>query len=429
VRRLLQSKYWIYALFLLLTYIPPAPKEIGWREAVYILLFSSAFLLWLGRGLLRGKVSLHPSLCTWAILSFLWICVWSYPVAMGNGVELKKWLRGVAPFLNLAIYFVVVDEFRKKDVEILLKVLIISAALFAYGTLMVYFVKEKLWIPKYYPGFGAYFVWRVTRIYSPSTISYPVWGVVICFLLSLFSRGWKRLGLFFLALFMLLAVVVTYSRSMLLALLIGASVAVLWITREGRWKAIRLGKGTILLFILSLLFLLFVGLKTGTLTIAVERIGAAVKAAFGRRSVVADYNISSRLQEWRMGLKLFLESPFWGKGLGFPFWILLDAGFPGYPLFKWFKVSYVHNFFLYFLTFTGILGTVPYLLLLFGGFWEFSRIWRREEILPLSFGIILTVTVAYSLFFAEYRLNTYNLLLGATLGALVRLRKGDNGMG
>ena len=138
-----------------------------------------------------------------------------------------------------------------------------------------------------------------------------------------------------------------------------------------------------------------------------------------------DPNVLTRLEEYRIALGFFYAHPITGAGLGVQHQIAFATS-TGENLVQ--QVGYVHNWAFYFLMVGGMVGalaygailSVPSLVLALKLFLrrnnvpeeEAERNWMIFNALWVGF---LTIGL-YALFFAVFRLITFNLVLAAGLG-------------
>jgi O-antigen ligase len=126
-----------------------------------------------------------------------------------------------------------------------------------------------------------------------------------------------------------------------------------------------------------------------------------------------DVNVTTRIEEYRIAWKMFLEHPIFGNGLGVKHEISFATSF-GNVLTQ--KVGYIHNWPLYFLMVGGVVGFALYSYLLFIPlFKNASRHDSHDVIYRTLFVGLLTLSI-YGLFFAVFRLITFNLLLAVAWG-------------
>ena len=137
-------------------------------------------------------------------------------------------------------------------------------------------------------------------------------------------------------------------------------------------------------------------------------------------AVMADDTVSSvttRVEEYRIAWERFMQSPVLGNGLGGKHAIQFHA--PG----GWVQqhVAYIHNWPFYFLMTTGVAGFLAYAWVLLAPVFVRPRAGSRWHLaLTVLRAAILTMAL-YGLFFAVFRLITFNLLLAAAWGVILAM--------
>ncbi|WP_430513858.1 O-antigen ligase family protein [Pannonibacter phragmitetus] len=138
-----------------------------------------------------------------------------------------------------------------------------------------------------------------------------------------------------------------------------------------------------------------------------------------------DVNVMTRIEEYRIALDLFHAQPVTGAGLGIRHEIVFETA-RGEKLIQ--NVGYVHNWVFYFLMVGGLIGTALYGALMTVPptmvgirLWLARKMPDRERFseMVLMFNAVwvgLLTMGLYSLFFAVFRLISYNLLMAAGLG-------------
>lgn len=128
---------------------------------------------------------------------------------------------------------------------------------------------------------------------------------------------------------------------------------------------------------------------------------------------VKDFNISSRMEEYKIAWDMFLSHPILGNGLGIKHqmsWETTDGVF----LTK--QVGYVHNWIFYMLMVGGLAGFIIYSLVLVSPVLYKSASIKTEPMhWTLIRACILTMAL-YATFFAVFRLITFNLLIAVAWG-------------
>lgn len=127
-----------------------------------------------------------------------------------------------------------------------------------------------------------------------------------------------------------------------------------------------------------------------------------------------DFNVGSRLEEYLVAWDIFKSNPLLGGGLGVRHDMRWETA-EGESLYQ--SVSYVHNWIFYTLMVGGILGLIVYGFMLLGPILiQLDSLLTDDVMLVIRTGL-LTMAI-YGLFFAVFRLITFNMLLAAVWGYL-----------
>lgn len=433
--------------------IEPTPTVVGWRELGFasVLAVSGAAALWRARGAI-----LPPADRRWAAVAAALLAL-NLASALWHGVRPGDWLRGLAPFVFLLVALPVRLEmladaaFAPRWREAALA----TAALFAGHVVQVY-VGERLWLPASWTfeqgawvpaipeiaraqGREVYeFAIRVTQRLQQATDALLPLGIVWGTWLTVHARrrGACVLGTG-LAMLATVAVVLTYTRSMLLAALAVVGPLLGLALRRGQgWRVLLVGvvilaaaAGTIRGFDLEAIYLnRFYQMKEQ----AVATLNEADGAPGGKRGdpdglsadaaglvTAKDANITARLDEYRIAWELFLASPLLGQGLGARHAIHYAAGL-GEVIEV--QVGYVHNWVMYMLMTGGVVGLFAYLAVLAGPALAALR-GSAQTGSDLDFVLATVATLGlYGLFFAVFRLIPFNLVLGGLWGLMLAAR-------
>jgi len=421
--------------------IAPTPVSMGWPELAFASLAACSGIaaLWQQRAAI-------PPRALWIALGITVLLLINLLVARHHDVPVGDWLRGLIPFLFL-LYAVPVWLIARAEAAFSPTwklAALISAALFG-GRVVAVYVLGHMWEPTHYlyqdgnwiplaPEQVAaagervhFFFLRVTLVLQQSTdvllplgIAWGVWTV-----LWAKGRGTRYLGLA-LAVTATIAVVLTYTRSMLLAA--GAVVGVLLLAAMARGHLLR---ATVVGVVLgATVAVTIAGFGLGPIYLnrlyqfdkQMEQMaqmaqggGLFGSGAAGAVEAPADANISSRLEEYLIAWDMFRQSPVLGQGLGIKHDIRFDAGH-GRVLEQ--RVGYVHNWVMYMLMTGGLVGLAAYLVVLFG---PTVLAWQRG-LSQAQQGMVLTTLACmavYGLFFAVFRLIPFNLVLGGVWGLVL----------
>jgi O-antigen ligase len=137
-------------------------------------------------------------------------------------------------------------------------------------------------------------------------------------------------------------------------------------------------------------------------------------AAFTSPAIsIVDINVTTRMQEYKIAWDLFLESPILGNGLGIKHEMSWETS-KGELLRQ--SVGYVHNWPLYMLMVGGLVGLLSYLLVLIKPLFLGISAWKVGSEGRIVVSMAVLAMIIYGLFFAVFRLITFNLLLAVAWG-------------
>lgn len=416
----------------LLYMLHPTPTELSWRE----LGFATVLAVSGSAALIRARNLLIPMLRNIRVPAFLatiWLAL-NFATALNHGVKPAEWLRGALPFLFL-LYGIPV-WFQAKTYDDFARLwrfsVGITAALFAWHVIQVY-ISEELWVPHTYIfeqgqwtqmareeaerlGKPVYeYTLRVTLLLQQATsVLLPlgaIWGGWAMLMQQ--KRVERGLGLA-LAVLSTIAMVLTYTRSMLLVagLVNGGLMLLAWRRRE-LLRAIALAAAlgssagaTILVFNLESIYL-------NRIYMMAQETKAMAQET--KAMTVRDANITSRIEEYKIAWNMFSDSPIVGQGLGVKHAISFETS---QGEFLEMRVGYVHNWIMYMLMVGGLTGILMYSAMLFvPAYLSWKQIADRQ----LAILAIVTVVgmTAYALFFAAFRLIPFNLVLGGLWGLVL----------
>lgn len=237
--------------------INPTPTTVGWREFGFAITISTAGLssIWHHRLMLAG---LPRSAYVWMSVVVGWF-VLNFLTALWSGVSVADWVRGAAPFVFLGYLLPVWLEAKSNLAfeHAWRWAAGIAAALFSWHVLQVY-VGEQLWKPATYIfDNGAWvsmgyaeaqalgkqifeFAIRVTQRLQQATDTLLCLGVVWGAWASLWlNNGLQRMLGLGLSVLSTTAIVLTYTRSMLLSsLLVTLALMLVAVWRGGRARRV-----------------------------------------------------------------------------------------------------------------------------------------------------------------------------------------------
>lgn len=418
----------LLALFPLAFAMRPAPPAIGAPEAVFAL-FTLAALLRSGSELFvsagwRGVASTYalPVLVA-GLLSGI-----NLAVAVFQGVSLADWLRGLIPFVFLILALPLVQILRGRPER--LRWLAIAMALLALlmaGNVILVYISESLHRPVWmivedgvvkkitesmlamHPDAEGPFWERVTMLVPQATNALFPAGLAMAVVVAVrASSRMLTMGSTGLALVLLVAILMTQTRSMLLVVLTSITLFAVVVAMYWRSRLIRFAA------------LLGIFIAAGWSMSQITGLDDVWSDRMSRLVVAAneDSNITSRIEELRIAWAKFLDHPVLGNGLGAKH-TMRSVSLQG-VLEQ--QVAYVHNWPAYFLMATGGVGFLVYCGILMGPVFLGVSGMRHEPIAQTAVRVgVLTLSI-YGLFFAVFRLIDFNLILALAWAVMLAKR-------
>ncbi|MEF8730760.1 MAG: O-antigen ligase family protein [Candidatus Accumulibacter meliphilus] len=437
--------------------IHPTPTEPGWREFgfVIVLAIGGSASLWQKRSVLPG----FAREVWWVILGAGTVLGANIATAASHGVPTSDWMRGAIPFVFVLSLIPVFLEARSNEVfkAAWLWAAIVTAGLFSWHVVS-YFVSEQLWNPYSYtfdngtwtrldgntlkttvaPVFE--FKARVTQLVQQATDAFLPLGYVWGVWLVLWGRSQViRSAGFALVILSIVAMILTYTRSMLLAAWAVGGLLMLFAAFAGAWRKVVIAalitvftaSATVAVFDLEDVYLNRIFLLRQALNAVTEKqaTSSGQEAPHEERggqagvlpgNTVNDANVNSRMEEYQTAWSMFLESPILGQGLGIRHTISFETGH-GEMLTV--SVGYVHNWIFYVLMVGGGVGLLAYSLILFGPAVLVFRSLADDREQALAIIATVIALALYACFFAVFRLISFNLLLGGLWGLALAMRQ------
>ncbi len=246
------------------------------------------------------------------------------------------------------------------------------------------------------------------RIVGTHEVNYPV---LVCFGAAVLATA-KR----------------TWERTLSIATIIVGGIALLLSYTRGSWLAAAAGLGWITLMMslherslpgalrrtgFSLLagFVILGGLSAS----GILSLDTVVRRVLATSTTTIDISSLQRLTEWGLAVKIFLDAPIFGAGLGFvyEFWAI-GVGSSSQP--------FIHNSYLYVLSKSGIIGAAAFLWLLAAALRTGLSVWREGTEDLRRYGLLwTTVLIVYMVkSITTWHLNsvTTSQFVGAMLGVI-----------
>ncbi|KAB0480397.1 O-antigen ligase like membrane protein [Pseudomonas reinekei] len=438
----------LLALFPMAFAMRPAPTSLGLQElsfaALLAIIFAVSVLQLLRTYEIKDalKIFAAPMLVGFLVLGI------NLAIALHNHVPLSDWLRGVIPFLFIYALIPVCilvshDHARIYWVGGSVATLIFLTA----GYIVFYYFYQGIWRPYWIDPSDAQAIKltkeaashnanaigpmrdRITMLLAQATDSLLPVGMVAGFVTCILSRQKQITAISALmSLLCMTAVLITFTRSMLLSALLVIMLFSAFIFVFHTKLRKKLIVSAVALGICGLLFIFSTGMQQiwlGRMSLLIESgIEAVVNwkpepesgSGMAQTKENADFNVTSRVVEYGIAWDMFKSHPILGNGLGVKHEMRWETS-SGESFTQ--RVAYIHNWPLYTLMVGGLLGIITYALVLLGPI--FSRV-TSIRIESAHWTILRTVVltmVIYGLFFAVFRLITFNLLLATAWGLIL----------
>ncbi len=455
----------LLALFPMAFAIRPTPASIGPQEGFFALLFAIVFVGAIVRQLNNHGVRSLLRTFGWFVLAVCGLLAINLLVAYLNQVSLTDWLRGVVPFLFvLAFVPVAILLGHNRERHFWLGCSVAALIALMVGYVVAYYFANSLWQPYWnltvdgevlrvskqvamdHPD-SAYgpLLDRITMQVQRSTDAILPIGMVAGFVVAVFARGTvgTLLGMC-LSLISMAAILTTFTRSMLSSAVLVLGFFALFILVYRRNRLLKL---VCLMFCLGAAGLAFV-FGTGMDRVWIGRMGWLIESIdtifrielsgtapeltgtapeltgtapelTGTAPDKVDGNVSTRIEEYRIAWQMFLDRPLLGNGLGVKHEMQWETA-EGDSLYQ--SVAYVHNWPLYILMVGGVTGLCAYFAALLGPVFSGLQSLKTESNERTIIRTVLLTMAVYGLFFAVFRLVTFNLVLAATWGYIYSRR-------
>lgn len=398
----IQNNYLTYILkgLLLLTLLVPLVYSIGlWDGVVFTKttfftgLVELAFVIYLIL-VFRGKYKIRFTWLDWSLVGFLAILVLNTIFSQNSFISfwgMSSRSLSLFIWIHLFVFYLMVRGVFSKfsDIKILLRTVLIIGGLTAIYVFLQLFFDWKWLIPGLY-----------SRITGP--LGNPIFTGDLLALIAVLSWGvsWiaKKFSWRFWYIVIFLISVVALSllqaRGSILAFIIGW----LFITLGLMWQ----GSDKLIKHIGWLILILFITLSSLTWVYRDSNFIQSMPVINRFADLSLDSaNVQNRFSTWAIATDAFIQKPILGYGLN-NFKRAFNDNYM--PIFEQFgthatKFDKAHNFLFEYLSTTGILGLIGYLLIFVVTFWWLYRVWRKskknKKVLSLTFaGVLITYLVA-----------------------------------
>lgn len=401
----LNPKISVLGILIIVAVIPPVPETIGLKEIIFSVLCLLIFISWIGRVAFSGEDLLFKSPLLKSLLFFIFICFFSYFKAALNNVPFSSWIRGIAPFSMLLLSFIIAREFKNsKDIIILLSTFIVSSLLFSFQTWSPILLKLPFFI------FSENSIIAIRSNLTPfawQAAPLAAFAIIIGSLRYIPSNKLKIL-LILTAIFFILTILITFTRSMISALFIVLLAAFFLAGKRKKYHKIFL--------VLSTLVFLLIFLINYT---PLSPLFSGLYKIFAFVTVKGASPVSVRIIDFEVALKNFLSQPILGWGLG--------AKFEYYR--TWYRpaveAAYTHNILTYLLLYLGLMGFSSFAYLIFilskDLFAQRKGNSLFNKALADSFILSIIGILFYAQFQSIYKSFSFNLFLALVIGVSARI--------
>ena len=336
---------------------------------------------------------------TYFAIAFFLICLITGIAGMiSNDTPFSDLIRGILPF-SWYIYIIFLPYLKKFEYDAIIKVITAVGVIRAVQIIIYYFVYV-------YGNAGQRVTFYLVEAISMMTM---VATLILVYAFIKSRNIYKKIVYLILSLITYIAIVLTATKSMVLAVLVAMIVLiVLMICKDDRSKRNTLTKSCFIICVL--LIVTFVGMSNNDIgnrwkeseNIIKEEI--KVDNTKEQEENIKDGSVGPRIIEYKVAISNWKESPIIGKGIGFR-WKSDEVEY-GEP------VMFMHNMVVYLLMDTGLLGMV-FLVLLIISIMKvlISLLINKRGIHDyiLSFSVIILAFV-YGNFFAIFRNIEFTLM-------------------
>jgi O-Antigen ligase len=446
----------VLPLFPLAFAVAVPPQAIGAKEAAFAIMTGTVIAAAVFSAILNDGFRKFLREFGFALVAAIIFFAVNFVAAIREGVGVLDWLRGAVPYAFLLVFVPIAIGLRDHPARLRWLAISIGGAILLFcGCVINYYIAHRMWVPYWYIKVdgdlirvtqGAAlaspveatgpFVDRITMLLPSSTDTFIPLGVSLGFVVAVFAiDACQRIAGAVLTAVAILAILVSYTRSMLLSPFIAIGVLLVYIVIRRRD---RLRFALIFLFSLTIyiaaaihafgLEQIWLGRTTLLLDAARQFVRSAPQAdkprsepQADRSHLTRDDNVNTRVDEYRIAWSMFLDHPVIGNGLGkkHPMTFIRSTGEELHE-----SVGYVHSWPLYALMAGGIIGFLAYVMLLL---WPAIAI-RGNLLMTISLRAAIATLALYGLFFATARLITFNLLIAAAWGVVcgINAGKGDS---
>ncbi|MBN2974886.1 ligase [Pseudomonas fluorescens] len=449
----------LLALFPLAFALRPAPPSAGAQEIAFAALMGMIFLSTLFKLLRAQGVRSTLRLFAAPILVGVGFLVLNLAVAMHHPVPLADWIRGAVPFVFIYALIPICALLGREESDIhWLGASVGSLILLTAGYIVLYYFYHGMWQPYWVLPADGEMVrisqeealrnaqalgpmrGRITLMVAQATDAILPLGMVVGYVVCTLTPD-RRVALIssFISLLCMAAVLITFTRSMLISALLVIGLFALYTFFAHKRLRLKVASSIGIQTLFGLAFIFATGMQDVWLgrlnslaqtalpiaTSSIESIGAKNTQPEELTSIFLeskppeekkDFNVSSRVEEYKIAWDMFLNHPVLGNGIGVKHEMHWER--PNGDSFTE-SVGYIHNWPLYMLMVGGVVG-----LLIYAAVLAPPVLYRLTTLkaAPIYLAVIRTAVMTlaiYGLFFAVFRLISFNLLLAAAWGVML----------
>ncbi|WP_409015311.1 hypothetical protein [Anaerostipes caccae] len=405
---------------LLLFFLPPLDGKMNLIRIIIYTMFAAIsvvlVLLFLREAVFFKKIKFNLSF--WSVSAFFGMCGVSALWGITRGISITDIIRGILPFVWFIYIIILTQRLTYKSLEHMIKIISVVSICYAARIFLYYFIFV----------FGHAYE-RVTFHLVQATSIMPMIGSLILGYYFI-DKNLHNSAYFAASIFCYISVILTATKSMLMALIAGWVILggcfVLFIRRKGFAKKLVVKR----IVMMGISLLVCTGIITAGTGLGdrwrsmitftkTETSGTSetVKADNETEIKVDEGSVSVRIIELKTALKNYMDSPFLGQGIGYR-WKAdgLDYGGP---------VIYMHNIIAFIMQDFGTMGLIYILLILIFIFRMIYKVFKirlqskkkRKDIL-LYFSII-AMSFCYANFFAVFRSIEFVVLCSIFIAAFI----------
>lgn len=442
----------LLALFPLVFALRPAPPSVGTQELIFAALTATVFVSTFIRLLRIRSIKSIFRFFAWPLLIGIGLLCLNLLIAMKHHVPVQDWIRGVTPFLFIFALMPVCVLINGEQKNIYwIGASIGALVLLSAGHIVLYYFQYDIWQPYWTVLVDGEQIRlsreaalnmantvgplrdRITMLLPQATDALLPSGMAAGFVINTLTRNrYIALVTAFISLLCLTAVLITLTRSMLISGVATIALFSIYIFVTHKNLRVKISANITAQLVLGLVFIFSTGMDQSWLGRLNSLSDAALPMATAPISsntpenteiIVLntitkkkeDFNVASRVKEYEIAWDMFLSSPVFGNGIGVKHemhWEKPD----GSSLIE--LVGYIHNWPLYMLMVSGVLGLLTYTLIIMGpALYKLTTLKSEPNYLTVIRITVMTMAI-YGLFFAVFRLISFNILLATAWGLI-----------